>query len=166
MNQFIPVIITAVTAIAVIFIREWWVNRLVVKKNKQTAKWLVRIFLLRELEENFQIYKKVIINNYSLRNVLESNWYESSGKDYPSIIYGQHRMAQYKFRMEEWEKQKNELVKLDFELAKQLASVYRRFELLKSSAEENLMLSDVQASPFMGMTDEFDSLIKRINEAP
>lgn len=165
-EPIIPVLITAATAIGAVFLREWLVNKLAERKNRKTAIWMVRIFLLKELEENFQVYTKVIINNFSLGNVLESNWYESSGKDSPSIVYGHHRMSQYNFSVEVWEKQKNELVKLDFELTKQLASVYRRFELLKRYADENYMLSDVIASPFMGMTDEFTSLIKRINEAP
>ncbi|WP_103108826.1 hypothetical protein [Brevibacillus reuszeri] len=147
-----------ITAIVAIFIREWWVNRNTKKKNNETAKWLVKVFLLRELHNNHSELKKTIINGFTLGDVLEGNWGEK-----PGVAYEQHSMSSYNFNVNAWDKFKFELLKLDFELAKEVADIYMRFEILKEHSDKESNLSDVLVRDFKGFEEAYQNLVSKFN---
>jgi hypothetical protein len=162
MKDYLPIIsavIGFISALVTLFLREWWVDYRTKKKNRRNALQIANIFLLNELRANINEYERSIINGFGLKDALENDW---GGAESPGGFWNSHYHG-FIIKREGWDRINIDLVRMDFQLAKEIYEIYRRFEILDQSRGKPT--STLKLEDFKGFSDAYNSLIARLENA-
>ncbi|MCF6138372.1 hypothetical protein [Pseudalkalibacillus berkeleyi] len=153
----VSMVVSILTTLAAVYFRLKLRHRFESRDNQVKAKELAKTALPQEIQENFKLYlRKDTRNAGSLQEFLELGNIE---------LQGDERVWKetYLFQLDEWDKVKYEIAKMDTVLADQLIQVYRQFEILDRHAKMESPVFRVERSGFESFTENCENIIRELN---
>ncbi|MGP4078369.1 hypothetical protein ACTWQL_00520 [Pseudalkalibacillus sp. R45] len=149
----VSMVVSVLTTLAAVYLRQKIKVKLEKEQNQQTARELAKTILLQELQDNLKLYlRKETRNGASLQDFLEHGNVE---------IQGNEKIWQdvYLFKLDEWDKVKYEIAKLDPVLADELFKVYQQIEILDAHAQLESPIFRVDRLGFYNFTEKYETII-------
>ncbi|WP_221566488.1 hypothetical protein [Alkalihalobacillus sp. TS-13] len=152
----VSMVVSVLTTLAAVYLRQKIKVKLEKEQNQQTARELAKTILLQELQDNLKLYlRKETRNGASLQDFLEHGNVE---------IQGNEKIWQdiYLFKLDEWDKVKYEIAKLDPVLADELFKVYQQIEILDAHAQLESPIFRVDRLGFYNFTEKYETIINEL----
>ncbi|WP_349408243.1 hypothetical protein [Pseudalkalibacillus sp. SCS-8] len=152
----VSMVVSVLTTLAAVYLRQKLKVRMESRQNQQTARELAKTVLLQELQENLKLYlRKDTENGGSLQEFLELGTIEIQGHE-------KLRKNIYMFHLDEWDKVKFEIAKLDTHLADRLFKVYQQIEILDAHVKVESPIFRVDRLGFEDFTENCENIIKEL----
>ncbi|MCF6408878.1 hypothetical protein [Pseudalkalibacillus salsuginis] len=152
----VSMVVSVLTTLAAVYLRQKIKIKLEKKQNQETAKELAKTVLLQELQGNLKLYlRKESRNGGSLQDFLELGNLEIQGSEkiWKDV---------YRFKLEDWDKVKYEIAKLDPTLADELFKVYQQIEIIDAHAQLESPIFRVDRLGFNKFTEKYETIINEL----